>query len=179
VRAARPDIALSGDFIVGFPGPRPEFEETLQIIAEARYAQAFSFKYSARPDAAATMEGQIAAEVMDDRLQRLIAALQRDSLAFNKASVGKRCAVLVERKGRHCWAMARQITVAAIVHPPAMPRSAISWKWTLSRPGPIRWAVSWWRAPPPERWRAASPINLVVMAMPRPARAMRARCSSR
>ncbi|MBY0392246.1 MAG: TRAM domain-containing protein, partial [Novosphingobium sp.] len=50
---------------------------------------------------AATMGGQIASEVMDDRLQRLIAALQRDSLAFNKASVGTRCEVLVERKGRH------------------------------------------------------------------------------
>jgi tRNA-2-methylthio-N6-dimethylallyladenosine synthase len=103
VRAARPDIALSGDFIVGFPGEtEAEFEETLQIIAEARYAQAFSFKYSARPGTpAATMDGQIAPEVMDERLQRLIAALQRDSLAFNKASVGKRCEVLVERKGRH------------------------------------------------------------------------------
>ena len=103
VRAARPDIALSGDFIVGFPGEtEAEFGETLQIIAEARYAQAFSFKFSARPGTpAATMDDQIAPEVMDDRLQRLIAALQRDSLAFNKASVGKRCEVLVERKGRH------------------------------------------------------------------------------
>ena len=103
VRTARPDIALSGDFIVGFPGEtEAEFEETLQIIAEARYAQAFSFKYSARPGTpAATMDGQIAPEVMDERLRRLIAALQRDSLAFNKASVGKRCEVLVERKGRH------------------------------------------------------------------------------
>jgi tRNA-2-methylthio-N6-dimethylallyladenosine synthase len=102
VRAARPDIALSGDFIVGFPGEtEAEFAETLQIIAEARYAQAFSFKFSARPGTpAATMDGQIAPEVMDERLQRLQAALQRDSLAFNTASVGKRCSVLVERKGR-------------------------------------------------------------------------------
>ncbi len=103
VRAARPDIALSGDFIVGFPGEtEAEFAETLQIIADARYAQAFSFKFSARPGTpAATMDGQIAPEVMDERLQRLQAALQRDSLAFNTASVGKRCSVLVERKGRH------------------------------------------------------------------------------
>jgi len=103
VRASRPDIALSGDFIVGFPGEtEAEFAETLQIIAEARYAQAFSFKFSARPGTpAATMDGQIAPEVLDERLQRLQAALQRDSLAFNHASVGKRCTVLVERKGRH------------------------------------------------------------------------------
>ncbi|WP_421853828.1 tRNA (N6-isopentenyl adenosine(37)-C2)-methylthiotransferase MiaB [Novosphingobium sp.] len=103
VRAARPDIALSGDFIVGFPGEtEAEFGDTLRIIAEARYAQAFSFKFSARPGTpAATMDGQIAPDVMDERLQRLQVALQRDSLAFNKASVGKRCAVLVERKGRH------------------------------------------------------------------------------
>ncbi len=103
VRAVRPDIALSGDFIVGFPGEtEAEFAETLQLIDEARYAQAFSFMYSARPGTpAATMDGQIAPEVMDERLQRLLAALQRHSLAFNRASVGRRCAVLVERKGRH------------------------------------------------------------------------------
>jgi len=103
VRAARPDIALSGDFIVGFPGEtEAEFAETLQLIDAVGYAQAFSFKYSARPGTpAATMAGQIAAEVMDERLQRLQAALNRDQLAFNAASVGKRCDVLVERTGRH------------------------------------------------------------------------------
>jgi len=103
VRAVRPDIALSGDFIVGFPGEtEAEFEETLRLVDAVGYAQCFSFKYSPRPGTpAATMDGQIAAEVMDERLQRLQAALNRDQLAFNQASVGKRCAVLVERKGRH------------------------------------------------------------------------------
>ncbi len=102
VRAARPDIALSGDFIVGFPGETDaEFEETLKIVAAVGYAQAFSFKYSPRPGTpAATMAGQVAPEVMDERLQRLQAALQRESLAFNQASLGKRCDVLVERLGR-------------------------------------------------------------------------------
>ena len=102
-RAARPDIALSGDFIVGFPGEtEAEFEETLQLIDEVGYAAAFSFKYSPRPGTpAATMDGQIAAEVMDERLQRLQARLNRDQLAFNQASVGKSCKVLVERKGKH------------------------------------------------------------------------------
>ena len=101
-RAARPDIALSGDFIVGFPGETDEdFEATLRLVDAVGYAQAFSFKYSPRPGTpAATMDDQVPREVMDERLQRLQAALNRDQLAFNQASVGKRCAVLVERKGR-------------------------------------------------------------------------------
>jgi tRNA-2-methylthio-N6-dimethylallyladenosine synthase len=102
VRAARPDIALSGDFIVGFPGETDaEFEDTLRLVNEVRYAQAFSFKYSPRPGTpAADMEDQIAPEVMDDRLQRLQAALNRDQAAFNEASVGRSCGVLIERKGK-------------------------------------------------------------------------------
>ena len=102
-RAARPDLALSGDFIVGFPGEtEAEFEETLQLVDEVGYAQAFSFKYSPRPGTpAATMGEQVAKEVMDDRLQRLQAALNRDQLAFNEASLGRTCEVLVERKGKH------------------------------------------------------------------------------
>ncbi len=102
VRAVRPDIALSGDFIVGFPGEtEAEFAETLALVEATGYAQAFSFKYSPRPGTpAATMDGQVAPEVMDERLQRLQAALQRSSLAFNQASVGRTCEVLVERRGR-------------------------------------------------------------------------------
>lgn len=103
VRAARPDIALSGDFIVGFPGETDaEFEDTLRLVEQVGYAQCFSFKYSARPGTpAATMDGQVPAAVMDERLQRLQAALNASQLAFNQASVGKRCTVLVERAGRH------------------------------------------------------------------------------
>ena len=102
-RAARPDLALSGDFIVGFPGEtEAEFADTLSIVDAVGYAQAYSFKYSPRPGTpAASMDGQIARDVMDDRLQRLQSALNRDQLAFNKASVGKTCQVLVERKGKH------------------------------------------------------------------------------
>ena len=101
-RAARPDIALSGDFIVGFPGEtEAEFAETLRLVEAVGYAQAFSFKYSPRPGTpAAAMDGQVPREVMDERLQRLQAALGRDQLAFNQASVGRRCSVLVERKGK-------------------------------------------------------------------------------
>jgi len=102
VRASRPDIALSGDFIVGFPGEtEAEFADSLALIDAVGYAQAFSFKYSPRPGTpAATMDGQVPADVMDDRLQRLMARINRDQLAFNQASVGRRCTVLVERRGR-------------------------------------------------------------------------------
>ena len=102
VRAARPDIAISGDFIVGFPGESDsEFEATLSIVAAVNYAQAFSFKYSPRPGTpAAAMDGQVPREVMDERLQRLQALLNAQQLAFNRASVGRRCGVLLERPGR-------------------------------------------------------------------------------
>ncbi len=101
-RAVRPDIALSGDFIVGFPGEtEAEFAETLALVDAVKYAAAFSFKYSPRPGTpAAAMDGQIAREVMEERLARLQDALNRDQLAFNQASVGKVCEVLVERRGK-------------------------------------------------------------------------------
>ncbi|HVQ09891.1 MAG TPA: tRNA (N6-isopentenyl adenosine(37)-C2)-methylthiotransferase MiaB [Allosphingosinicella sp.] len=102
VRAARPGIAISGDFIVGFPGESDEdFEATLGLVEAVNYAQAFSFKYSARPGTpAASMEDQIPAQIMDERLQRLQALLGRQQLAFNQASVGRRTAILLERPGR-------------------------------------------------------------------------------
>ena len=101
-RAARPDIALSGDFIVGFPGETEEdFAATLSLVDEVQYAQAYSFKYSPRPGTpAASMDGQLPREVMDERLQRLQAALNRDQHAFNAASVGRTCDVLVDRQGK-------------------------------------------------------------------------------
>jgi tRNA-2-methylthio-N6-dimethylallyladenosine synthase len=102
VRAARPDIALSGDFIVGFPGEtEADFADTLSLIDAVGYAQAFSFKYSPRPGTpAADMVDQVPAEVMDERLQRLQAAINRDQEAFNRATVGRRCEILLERKGK-------------------------------------------------------------------------------
>ena len=102
-REARPDLALSGDFIVGFPGETDaEFEETLAIVDAVRYSQAYSFKYSPRPGTpAATMEDQVPVEVMDERLARLQTMLSQHQLEFNQASVGKRCEVLVDRKGKH------------------------------------------------------------------------------
>ena len=102
VRAARPDIALSGDFIVGFPGEtEADFAETLSLVDAIGYAQAFSFKYSPRPGTpAAGMDAQVPPELMDERLQRLQAALNRDQSAFNAGVVGRTCDVLIERKGK-------------------------------------------------------------------------------
>ena len=102
VRAVRPDIAISGDFIVGFPGETEEdFEATLSVIDEVRYAAAYSFKYSPRPGTpAASMPDQVPPQVMDERLQRLQARLAVHSLAFNQATVGKATRILIDRKGR-------------------------------------------------------------------------------
>jgi tRNA-2-methylthio-N6-dimethylallyladenosine synthase len=101
-RGARPDIAISGDFIVGFPGEtEADFEATLKIVEAVNYAQAYSFKYSPRPGTpAAGMEGQVPPQVQDERLQRLQALLNAHQLAFNRASVGRRTTILVERDGK-------------------------------------------------------------------------------
>ena len=102
MRAARPDVAISGDFIVGFPGESEEdFEATLNIVDEVRYASAYSFKYSARPGTpAAVMEDQIPREIMDDRLARLQARIAEHQLAFNRSTVGLDTQLLIERSGR-------------------------------------------------------------------------------
>lgn len=102
LRAARPDIALSSDFIVGFPGEtEAEFEETLSLIRAVNYAQAYSFKYSPRAGTpAATMEEQVDEQVKSDRLARLQALLGEQQLAFNQASVGRQVEVLLEREGK-------------------------------------------------------------------------------
>jgi tRNA-2-methylthio-N6-dimethylallyladenosine synthase len=102
MRVARPDIALSGDFIVGFPGETEEdFQATLKIVDAVRYASAYSFKYSPRPGTpAATMEDQIPRDIMDDRLQRLQARINQHQLAFNLSKVGADSSVLIERRGK-------------------------------------------------------------------------------
>jgi tRNA-2-methylthio-N6-dimethylallyladenosine synthase len=103
VRAARPDMALSGDFIVGFPGEtEADFQATLALVREARYAGAFSFKYSRRPGTpGAAMQGQVAEAEKDDRLQRLQALLAAQQAAFNASCVGRTLPVLFEKPGRH------------------------------------------------------------------------------
>ena len=102
VRKVRPDIAVSGDFIVGFPGEsEADFVATLSLVEQVGHASAFSFKYSPRPGTpAASMADQIAPEVMDERLQRLQALINAQQAAFNAASVGRNTDILLERKGK-------------------------------------------------------------------------------
>ena len=103
IRQARPDIALSSDFIVGFPGESDaDFEETMRLIADVRFASAYSFKYSPRPGTpAAELSEQILPSVMDERLYRLQALVEQHRQEFNHAMVGRTVEILIERNGRH------------------------------------------------------------------------------
>lgn len=103
IRAARPDIAMSGDFIVGFPGERDgDFEKTLELVREVGFASAFSFKYSRRPGTpASAMPGQVDEAVKSERLDRLNQLLDEQQRAFNASQVGKTLPVLFEKAGRH------------------------------------------------------------------------------
>lgn len=101
-RTARPDIAFSSDFIVGFPGEtEADFADTLSLVEEVGYAGAFSFKYSPRLGTpAADRDDQVDEAVKVDRLARLQSLLQAQSLAFNTSCIGRTCDILVERRGR-------------------------------------------------------------------------------
>ena len=103
IRAARPDIALSTDVIVGFPGERDaDFEATLDLVRQVGFASAFSFKYSRRPGTpAAALPGQVAEELKAERLARLNELLDSQQRAFNAAQVGRVLPVLFEKPGRH------------------------------------------------------------------------------
>ena len=103
IRKARPDIAFSGDFIVGFPGETDEdFEATMKLVQEVGYSSAYSFKYSPRPGTpGATMKGHIEEKVKDERLQRLQALILEQQHQFLQSKIGKRIEVLVEKAGRH------------------------------------------------------------------------------
>ena len=103
VRQARPDIALSSDFIVGFPGETAEdFDETMRLVADIGFASAFSFKYSPRPGTpAAEREDAVPEAVKSERLARLQALLDAQRHAFDEGSVGQVVEVLVEKPGRH------------------------------------------------------------------------------
>ncbi len=103
IRKSRPDIALSSDFIVGFPGEREEdFEKTLELVREVSYAQAYSFKYSPRPGTpAAGAPEQVPEDLKADRLATLQEILNAQQRAFNQASIGKKMTVLFERHGKH------------------------------------------------------------------------------
>jgi tRNA-2-methylthio-N6-dimethylallyladenosine synthase len=102
IRAARPDLALSGDFIVGFPGETDlDFADTLRLVSDVGYASAFSFKYSARPGTpAAGAPNQVDEAVKAERLSALQQLLDAQQDAFNAATVGRTVPVLFDRPGR-------------------------------------------------------------------------------
>jgi len=102
LRQARPDLALSSDFIVGFPGEtEADFQATLDLIKDVTYTQAYSFKYSPRPGTpAALMPMQVDEGVKSERLARLQDLINRQQKTFNENCVGKSMAVLLDRKGR-------------------------------------------------------------------------------
>ncbi|TIS71054.1 MAG: MiaB/RimO family radical SAM methylthiotransferase, partial [Mesorhizobium sp.] len=103
IRAARGDIAMSGDFIVGFPGEtEADFEATLELVREVNYASAFTFKYSPRPGTpGAEMDGHVSEAVKDERLQRLQALVNEQQKAFIASLVGRTVSTLIEKPGRH------------------------------------------------------------------------------
>jgi tRNA-2-methylthio-N6-dimethylallyladenosine synthase len=117
IRAARPDIALSGDFIVGFPGESDaDFAETLALVEAVGYAQAFSFAYSARPGTPAAERPGVPEAVKAERLQRLQAVLNRQQAEFLAAQVGRVLPVLVEKPGREPGQMAGRSPYLNAVH---------------------------------------------------------------
>ncbi|MCL5778319.1 tRNA (N6-isopentenyl adenosine(37)-C2)-methylthiotransferase MiaB [Limibaculum sp. FT325] len=118
IRAARPDIALSGDFIVGFPGEtEADFEATLTLVREVGYASAFSFKYSARPGTpAADAASQVPEPVKAERLARLQSLLGEQQAAFQAGCVGREMPVLIEKPGRHAGQMVGRSPWLQAVH---------------------------------------------------------------
>jgi tRNA-2-methylthio-N6-dimethylallyladenosine synthase len=103
VRRARPDIAFSCDFIVGFPGEtEADFEATLALVRQVGFASAFAFKYSARPGTpAAEAAEQVATSIKEERLARLLDLLESQRQAFNRATLGRRFGVIFDKPGRH------------------------------------------------------------------------------
>jgi tRNA-2-methylthio-N6-dimethylallyladenosine synthase len=123
IRAARPDIALSTDIIVGFPGETDdEFQSTLAVLEEVGFAQAYAFKYSPRPGTpAAGMERQLPDGVKDKRLQQVLAVIDRTQTSFNLACVGRVVPVLLERPGRHPGQLVGRSPYMQAVHLTAPP----------------------------------------------------------
>jgi tRNA-2-methylthio-N6-dimethylallyladenosine synthase len=118
VREARPDIALSTDIIVGFPGETDEdFAATMALASRARFAQAFSFKYSARPGTgAANFVDQVPEAAKRERLQALQSLLDKDRHAFDRATVGRKLKVLFEGRGRKPGQIAGRSPYLQAVH---------------------------------------------------------------
>jgi tRNA-2-methylthio-N6-dimethylallyladenosine synthase len=106
IRAARPDLLLSGDFIVGFPGEtEADFEDTMDLVRTVGYGQAYSFKYSTRPGTPAAERAQVDEDVKLERLHRLQALLGDQQRAIQASMIGRTVKVLFEKKGRESGQM--------------------------------------------------------------------------
>ncbi|MEN3929734.1 tRNA (N6-isopentenyl adenosine(37)-C2)-methylthiotransferase MiaB [Microvirga sp. W0021] len=118
MRTIRPDIALSSDFIVGFPGETDaEFKETMKLVADVGFASSFSFKYSARPGTpAAEMDGQLSEELKSERLITLQHLLEEQRQDFNSKMIGRTIDVLIEKPGRHDGQMGGKSPYLQAVH---------------------------------------------------------------
>ena len=118
LRKYRPDMALSSDFIVGFPGETDaDFQDTLALAEDVTYAQCFTFKYSARPGTpASTMEDQVPEDVKSERLTILQDLIARQQRAFNAASVGCTFDVLLTSPGRHAGQLVGKSPYLQAVH---------------------------------------------------------------
>jgi tRNA-2-methylthio-N6-dimethylallyladenosine synthase len=118
IRAVRPDIALSTDIIVGFPGETDaDFEDTLALVRRIGFARAFSFKYSARPGTpAASLPHQVPERIARERLHILQSLLENEARAFDAATVGRKLKVLFERQGRKPGQIAGRSPYLQAVH---------------------------------------------------------------
>ena len=117
IRATRPDIAISGDFITGFPGEtEADFQATLALVREVRYASAYSFKYSPRPGTPAATAEQVPEQEKADRLARLQALLTEQQAEFQAGCVGRILSVLIEKPGRHPGQMVGRSPYLQAVH---------------------------------------------------------------
>jgi tRNA-2-methylthio-N6-dimethylallyladenosine synthase len=123
IRAAQPDLALSTDVIVGFPGEtEAEFSETLGVFAEVGFAAAYSFKYSPRPGTPAEKLGdQVPEDVKSERLGRLQKLVERQQLAFSAGCVGRTLPVLFDRPGRRPGQLIGRSPYLQSVHAEAAP----------------------------------------------------------
>ncbi len=124
LRARRPDLALSSDFIVGFPGEsEKDFEASVDLVRQVGFAAAFSFMYSPRPGTpAALLELQVPAEIKEERLRRLQNAITEQQLAFNRAKIGAVMPVLFEKPGRRPGQMLGKSPWLQSVHADGAPR---------------------------------------------------------
>jgi len=122
IRAVRPDIALSGDFIVGFPEEtESDFQATLELCEQVRYAMAYSFKYSARPGTPAANRPLVDADISNERLQRLQKLLTAHQMDFQKNMVGKTLPVLLEKPARDPGQLVGKSPYLQAVHCQAAP----------------------------------------------------------